>query len=257
MSTSRSQIFTGQGNYTFDVPANVSLVFVSMIGGGGAGSDVISGVTAGGGAGGSAEYAFRLPYHVTPGGTVSITVGAHGTHSVNIQPSPFPVPPVSTFSGIGSFRCMGGGNGYTQAGEGGAGGGIRGAVTVSTTTINSPNFEGFGLLGLYELAGFTGGAGGSPGGINYFGAGATIHGGPCINYSPGLVTSGKAIGGNGASSPYGPGGQGGATEHGNAVPGNTGYFGAGGGGGGGGTTGSSPSTGANGIDGMVLVQWIE
>jgi len=258
MSTTRSQLFSGHGNYTFNVPSNVSLVFVSIVGPGGAGSGVSANVTAGGGAGGSGEYAFRLPYHVTPGGTVAITVGIAGVTSIRVQVT-FPIPPVTTFSAFGTLRCMGGGNGYTQAPESGAGGGINGGINAITGSMVSPDFEGFGLVGHYELAGFTGGSSGSQGGINYFGSPpqSTLHGGPCINYSPGLVTSGKAIGGNGASSPYGPGGQGGATEHGNAFICNTNFFGTGGGGGGGGSANNNVSAGADGVDGAVLVQWIE
>src|SRR6188508_412680 len=67
---SRSQVFVSSG--IFDVPAGVSGVFVTMIGGGGGGGGWP------GGTGGAGCYAVRIPVNVTPLGTLAISIGAAG-----------------------------------------------------------------------------------------------------------------------------------------------------------------------------------
>ena len=73
----KSQAFTGVG--TFTVPANVTLVWVTLQGSGGGGGGgqfggaFISGF--GGGGGGAGEYKHRVPVSVTPGANISISLG--------------------------------------------------------------------------------------------------------------------------------------------------------------------------------------
>ena len=70
---SRGQEFTATG--TFNVPANVSLVWLTAVapGGGGGGSNNANAGYPGGGGGGSGQAIVRWPMKVTAGGTVSVT----------------------------------------------------------------------------------------------------------------------------------------------------------------------------------------
>ena len=80
--TGRRQVFTAGG--TFTVPAGITSVLVTVIGGGGAGGATANGsgggiagnLGAGGGAGGFAQ---KTVTGLTPGSTVTVTVGAGGT----------------------------------------------------------------------------------------------------------------------------------------------------------------------------------
>lgn len=74
--TQNQQAFTASG--TFTVPAGVTAVYVSGIGGGGgAGGKNTSSYSTGGG--GSGQYCIRKKFSVTPGQVISVTIGAGGS----------------------------------------------------------------------------------------------------------------------------------------------------------------------------------
>jgi len=132
-----AQLFTASG--TFTVPAGVTAIKVYLVGGGGAGagaavtsSTTYSAGVGGGGGGGLISYITGL----TPGNTVSVTVGAGGT---------------GTSGGAGSSGGTTSFGSYCSA-TGGAGGSsvISRTVTVSGSTTSS-----------------AGGTGGSPTGGTY------------------------------------------------------------------------------------------
>lgn len=71
------QVFTSSG--TFTVPAGVTKVKVTVVGGGGAGGGVVNTGTRGGGGGGGGGASIKIVSGLTPGSTVSVTVGTGGT----------------------------------------------------------------------------------------------------------------------------------------------------------------------------------
>ena len=117
--------FTSLGTTSWTVPANVDTVEVLAVGGGGGGG---SDMGAGGGAGG---VIYTPVYPVTPGGSVSVTVGAGGTGA------PAGVGQVRGSNGgntsFGAITAYGGGGGASchdrstsPAGDGASGGGASG-----------------------------------------------------------------------------------------------------------------------------------
>ena len=116
-----SESFTSSG--TFSVPAYVSAVDVLVVAGGGAGGYNIGG---GAGAGG---LVFVPCYPVTPGGTVSVTVGDGGTRPCG--------SPTNTSENNGQDSVFG-----TLTAKGGGGGGIGGATTACV--IGAPGGSGGG-----------------------------------------------------------------------------------------------------------------
>lgn len=134
--TTSSQAFTsGSGN--FSVPAGVSSVLVSMIGGGGAGLAKIAG--AAGGGGGSGEFCLRVSLSVTPGGTVAYSVGTGGVGTT--QTNPGPNGTATTFGPLvvqGGFGCpLANTDGNGGGGRGGAGG--NGSAGAANSGGNAPS----------------------------------------------------------------------------------------------------------------------
>src|SRR5574340_889053 len=72
--TLQGQEFTTPGANTFTVPANVTAVYVTLVGGGGGGSSNPA-VGTGGGGGGAGETIVNHPVKVTSSGTVTVTIG--------------------------------------------------------------------------------------------------------------------------------------------------------------------------------------
>ena len=147
-----SQVFTASG--TFTIPTGVSAIKVTVIGGGGGGGNgTWNGYGgccyghgwggAGGGGGGGIQYFTGL----TPGGTLTVTVGgggaiatAGGTSSV-----------ASGTQAITTISCTGGGGGQTINNGYGASG-----------ANGSPTGNSFGLAGFYVTANILPTAGGVP-----------------------------------------------------------------------------------------------
>jgi hypothetical protein len=78
---SGQEIFTSSG--TFTVPSGVTTVYVTGCGGGGGGLD------SWGSGGGAGAWCMKVPVTVTPGGTISVTVGSGGSVNNNGGASSF------------------------------------------------------------------------------------------------------------------------------------------------------------------------
>ncbi|WP_261314177.1 glycine-rich domain-containing protein [Burkholderia multivorans] len=219
--------FTSSGSWS--VPPGVTQVWLSgCAGGGGGGSGGAGSVTGptnafsgGGGGGGAGQSIVRAPYAVTPGATVTITVGTAG----------------------GAGAAVGINNGNT----GGAGG---------NTIISGSGFNGGTAVTLTGGSGGVGGVAATSGN----GAGGTGGAGfPNGSYG-GDVTQNNAggNGGPGASSPFGGGGASGRGATTGNIAGSAAFgFGAGGGGGGGIYTPGNGNGGAGGAGapGLVIIEW--
>ena len=187
--------FTSAGTTSWVVPANVYYIKVKLWGGGGGGGYNISSVTAqaGGGAGGYAEKV----YSVTPGQSVSITVGAAGLGGR-----------------VGIIQSAGGNSSVTVSGSTCT---ANGGTPASLSVVMSPS--GYvstvpGAGGSYANAGF-----GIDGGAGLFGTwieSVAISGGGGASPMGGQ----SAIGSIGAGNPgLVPGGGGGGSTHPNYIGG--------------------------------------
>ena len=132
-----SESFTSSG--TFSVPSGITSVDVLVVAGGaGGGSHGGSGYNGGGG--GAGGLIFMPGYPVTPGGTVSVTVGCGGAGNPGTgQPGPCGTGTNGQNSVFGTLTAQGGGAGgggqASQAGggsQGGSGGGGGGDTNTST-----------------------------------------------------------------------------------------------------------------------------
>lgn len=236
------QSFTSSG--TFSVPSGTSAVDVLVVAGGGSGGGGHSG---GGGAGG---LIFRPGFPVTPGGTVSVTVGSGGG-AVPGSPNQNGNDGQNSVFGTLTAQAGGFGGGYGpnpsgpgSGGNGGSGGG-GGARNSNPALAGGSGTQGqqSGESGNYGFGG-NGGAGGpnAGGGAGGGGGGAGANGG---NAGPGQGGVGGAGGigkaytiADGSTSVYYAGGGGGGTQ--TSDQGNTG-------GQGGGARGSSQGSGPGGV----------
>lgn len=227
--TLKSQLFNtwtpAGGVGTWTVPANVSLVFVTAIagGGGGGGCNPIGTIGAGAGGGGCGEFCFRRPLKVTPGGTVSFSIGrggAGGSQSAVGRTGLIyeGLDGVETIIQTATQRIRldpgKGGPPQYAAGGSGSGGGTHPYEGISGNGLDGPP-------GKYEGAWTTaGGAGGgrrsatgtkAPDGApchgNIGGIGGERSTAPVTNLCP--KNAGIQGGGGGAASPWGIGGYGG------------------------------------------------
>ncbi len=234
--TSRVQQFTADG--TFNVPASVSCVLLSMIGGGGGGDNPS------GGAGGTCV---RMPLKVTPGGTLAIVIGAKGIGSV--------VTPFECTAGgdtqAGPFVCTGGGAPFLVSGIfpfSGEGGNISGAQPCTSNLDGrmAPQTEGSPDLSIQYgrcARQFWGGASG--GGNSGAAKPEGNIGGNSVNFpgaQPGFVPVGGFNAAGGTSSPFGAGVSA-ANPGTNPTPST--HYGVGGGG------------YQDGCAGVVWVEWVE
>jgi hypothetical protein len=222
----RKQIFTSSGSFV--VPAGVTTMYLSGCaagagaGAGGPGSIGATGAWAGGGGGGGAGQPLqRAAYPVTPGNTITVTIGAAGTGGVASGSNP--------------------GNSGTSGGN---------------TVISGAGFNGGSSV---TLSGGTAGGGGSAATTSNAVGGSAGAGFPAGGYGND-TTSGNASGsgGSGASGPFGGGG--GAARSattGGVVGGNAAGYGAGGGGGSGVYTagGGNGGAGGNGSPGYMAFEW--
>jgi hypothetical protein len=167
---SNMQVFTAPG--TFTTPASTTRMKISVVGGGGGGTDgtfqpVFPSPTlypgGGGGGGGSAIYVGA----VTANTPYPITVGTAGINGPNGSPNPYASPNSTpgNSSSFGSLVSATGGNGGTFANAGGAGGtgtggnlnltGVKGYKAVNQVpTVTVPAIGGGSGLGVsYGLGG--------------------------------------------------------------------------------------------------------
>jgi hypothetical protein len=199
------------GSGTIPIPASVSVAKAECEAGGGGGGNGNATVNGGGGGG---EYACEPSLAVTPGGTVSYTVGtfgAGGAQSNGGLPAHGGNGANSTMTGtsVTVTGHAGGGAGLGSGNQGTAGSG-------STNTIHHSG--GTGGLGLGGHADDGGGGGGAS-------AGPTAAGG-----SGGAGTTGAGGAGGTAPSGGGAGGRGGAPPSNSGIQAGSNYGGGGGGG---------------------------
>jgi len=269
--------FTSVGTSNWTVPANVYRVDVLVVGGGGGGGAWV------GGGGGGGGVVYREGYAVTPGQSISYTVGAGGTGEYN--PGSYSGMPRATNGGsssFGSITALGGGRGGSwdsYPATSGASGGGNGYSTAGAAGTDGQGFKGGSGRGDSTNGYPTGGGGGAggPGGNWRIGGSGEIttgswgpngksgDGGPGVGYEiSGTLTfygGGGGGGFHGSSSNcvagfggIGGGGDGvGATATLSSVQ--AGRANTGGGGGGGGNPGGSASYGGAGGSGVVIVRY--
>ncbi len=260
--------FTADGGAVqhFVVPAAVSRLFVSAIGGsGGSGASRDSNSGGGGGAAGSVSAA--LP--VTPGQTLNIYIGNAGTAATSNSQG---AGGSSSGLSLGGAFVGGGSGGAGDAAALGAGGGGGGAtvVTAGSTPLLAAGGGGGGGGANPTAGGGAGGAGGNPAGNGQDGSGL-VPGPGGSGAKPGLGVSGQ--GGQNRFDIAGAGGGGGAGW--NIPAGQTGGGAGGissldpnkygnGGGGGGGAGASSAEAAASSVNfgtargfgnGTVFITW--
>lgn len=200
-----SALFTTVGTQNWTVPAGVTSISVVMCGGGGAGgggSPNQGGFYGGGGGGGG--FLYKNNVTVTPGATLSITVGAGGTcPDYTSNGNAGGTSQISTLS-LSASGGGGGGNGNSSPGSGASGG--------SGSGTGATSFSG----GTGANAGTWNGSGGGAGGYSANGANGTDGGanGAAISpygpsgSSPNYCNGNWGGGGPSISSPGGSGSQG-------------------------------------------------
>lgn len=249
------QQFTTTGTSSFIVPNDVYSISAVVIGGGG--GAVYSSGGASGGGGGDLRYINNLD--VTPGETLTITVGTGGTKSA------------TTATAGGFSRIARGVTTLLEAAGGGGGNGTSGSGTKNGTSSTISGNIGGGNGGLSEATGNNCSGGGGAGG--YSGTGGTGS-----NNAAGTSGTGGAAGGGGGAGSNGTGGAGGGVgfdgegdngtgggiglnggggSGGTAGTGGVGAAGAGGlyGGGGGGSDTNTAANASNGGQGAVRIVW--
>jgi hypothetical protein len=233
---------------TVVVATGVTALLVTMIGGGGGGKSSGAASSTGGGGGGSGEYCIDFPMPVTPGETLTLTIGAGGAGGT-AGGSGSDGGTTSVAGLAGTFAVLGG-LGATS-GTGARGGGPRGGA--GGTFANPPTA---GAMGTAESPVHFGGGGGG-GGVN---AAANSTAGTGAG-APGFLTGGAAgvgsgsggSGGGGAATIWGNGGAGGAAN-GAGVSAAAASYGAGGGGAGGNS--GSAQAGGDGAGGYILLAYV-
>ena len=278
--------FTSSG--TFSVPSGVTAVNVLVVAGGAGGG----GAPQAGGGGGAGGLIYRPGFPVTPGGTVSVTVGCGGAQGTNSPGDPDPQRKggQGQDSVFGTLTAKGGGGGGTHpettpasignpGGNGGGAGARAGRPGGSATQPTQPGDSGtygFGNPGgssspqstpSDDAAGGGGGAGAAGGNGQAFPGVAGPGGiGRAYTIADGTTSVYYAGGGGGGIDYCGPGARNGGGAGGQGGGGNGGYnpntaaqagtANRGGGGGGAGNTatpGEEPA--AAGGKGVVIVQY--
>lgn len=243
---SKSVVYTTPGANNFTVPPTVSVIWITKIGGGSGGA---GGHTTGGAGGGGAAsgWVIKWPVAVTPGSTVTCTVGAKSAGGAIGNDSV--AGGATTFSGgltaVPDMQIAGTASqgGAVNGGSGASGGGMSG----STPAGGVGDADGGAASGTMQIigpafgSGFGGGAGAGTGSGN---------GGAGRSYGATSAAGGANVGGGGGGgSPWGIGGAGGATTTAGTAAAAASY-GAGGGGGG------QNAAGGAGADGMCMIEYI-
>lgn len=254
----RQEFFAGSPSaQTFTVPANVTLVYLTMVAGGGGGGRAYGAPATGAPGGGAGECCIRMPVKVTPNDIIAVAVGDAGKGGTRAAGASTD----STAGGnttFGALRCAGGGRGVDSGGGGNQPGGNGGGAGRALGVLG-----GDGVIG--TRAGGSVFVGGSSGGGYMNTMVAARLGGPAAGVEPtpvGINDGTKSAGGSGASSQWGVGGVGGdggvAPADSNGRSADPTHYGAGGGGGGGYGTTPVPDNqvdGGDGAPGYVLVEW--
>jgi hypothetical protein len=240
--------YTSTGSGTFTVPTGLATLDVLVVAGGGGGGHNNSG---GGGAGG---LIYRPAFPVTPGGSLSYSVGAGGTASPNGMGD----ATNGQDSTFGTLTSKGGGRtgGWTPGAgyPGGSGGGAPGNPTGSPVPVAGQGIQsqqpgdsgsyGFGNPGGLGVHTQADGGGGGGGGAGAAGQGIAGHSYPLVSTAagtPGGVGGiGKQYAISGSQVYYAGGGGGGAGGSDNPLWAVSGAAGGQGGGGGGGAAARSP-----------------
>ena len=247
---------TGSGTWT--VPTGVKSVEVLVVAGGGGGGP---GYQAGGGGAGGLVY--RSNFSVTPGNTISYSVGEGGAGGSSTTSTNASAKGTNgSNSTFGTLTAIGGGGGASywngnSNGFGKTGGSGGGAGATNTFEAGGIGTEGQGNNGgnCFGYADpYCGAGGGGAGGDGSLGGAASAVGGGGAGLA--FSISGSAVwyaGGGGGGSfnttngKAGLGGRGGGGAGGSAANGTAGTANTGGGGGGGGTNGSTGGAGGSGI----------
>ena len=265
--------FTSAGAYSFVVPNGVTAISVVAIGGGGGGNG--GGLSSEGGLGGCGGGGGALAYvnniSVTPGETLTVSVGGGGAGSPNAGGGYTGIASsllrgstkLISANGGGGGLVFGGSGGTVDVGLGGAGG--KGGAG------NSSGGGGGGGAGGYVGSGGDGGSGFGGGdysvGNGKAGAGGAAGGGGGGAYGGFAGAGGGGVGleGQGANGPAGASGEtGAATSGGGGSGGGSGVRptdrngvtgGSFGGGGSGGGAGATVSRGGAGVTGAVRIIW--
>jgi hypothetical protein len=281
--TVTSESFTSSG--TFSVPSGITAVDILVVAGGGPGASEHGSTGVGGG--GAGGLIFMPEYPVTPGGTITVTVGEGGDshrgtcgqpQGCKGQPSSFGSPGDPGLAAGGVLLAQGGGHGNegsevpfpgcVNGGSGGGGGYCRGggSGTQPTQPGNSGayGFGNGGGQGGLAGGGISGGGGGGGAGANGASSPSTgdaAGGGPggdgrAYTIADGTTPVYYAGGGGGSAAPPAPapggtGGQGGGTAGSRCSPSQGGTANRGGGSGG---VRSSNVAGAGG-KGVVIVRY--
>lgn len=176
-----SQVFTANG--TFTVPAGVTSVLLSGAGGGGGGGGGAGGY-GGGGGGGGASVINRSITGLTPGQTVTVTIGSGGAAGLG-QNNGNTNGYAGGATSFGAYLSLSGGGGGTR----GAANGVQGSAPPGDAGGAGGSAGGYGgAYGAGYYADGLGGAGGS----------CTFGGGGHINHRPNAGQNGASYGGGGA-----------------------------------------------------------
>lgn len=241
-------------NGTFTPTQSISADYLVVAGGGGGGGFV-------GGGGGAGGYRTAASFDVTPGNTVTVTVGAGGAGSAAGTGDRGTNGSNSIFSTITSTGGGGGGdsNGTVEGINGGSGGGGSAGSQGSAPSTGVSGQGNNGGLGFSGSGGGGGGANAVGADASSFGAGAA--GGNGLSSSITGTAVFYAGGGGGGGSPFGTGnGAGGLGGGGGggagASTGTPGTANTGGGGGGAGSGSSGGTGGGAGGSGIVIIRYL-
>lgn len=191
------QTFTGSG--TFTIPSGISQVKVTVVAGGGAGGGGTAAATPGDG-GGSGGTGIKYLSGLTPGNTLTVTVGNGGTGvsglagnngaSSSVSSGTQTITTITTNGGSGGVLASQGPGAGGAAGTGGDfnfGGTAGGVGTPANTTSGAGGPSIFSGGGTQVVGNNTGGAGSAPG------AGGAGGGGTAGNTTGGAGANGVVI----------------------------------------------------------------
>lgn len=237
---SKSQVFLSSS--TFTVPANVTSLWVTLVGGGGGGE------ADNGGGGGGGQAIVKQPLTVSPGDVITVTIGAGGTPGIfggTTDGGKGGTTSVSATLPSGQTLSAEGGYGGSNNGDGGPGGGPIAGVGAPYTFFDLDGVaknkkKGGNAIATLNAVGGAGG-GGLGGGGTY-----PSDGGNSGLFAGGLENLVGSDAAGGAAGFFGPGADATSTV-GNAADANTGAGGAG---------GNNNANGGSGGSGIVVFEWI-